>query len=278
MGYPQILAEPLFRLFLGLVLASAISFLAYWGRALSGSGALAATLVGMVVFFGGGLPAAVLLLAFFVSSSAWSRFGLSRKSQAADRFAKGSRREAVQVMANGAVPTLIAGVLLPLGLLRGVAWGALAGSLAAATADTWGTEIGLLAGKSPRLITTGRPVEAGTSGGITWQGTLAGLVGSFWIAVFALVFPGNTGRGLDFLVAITFAGVAGSGLDSWLGATLQARYECSRCGKKTEHHPLHRCGGSTFLVGGQPWANNEVINFLCTLAGGLLGGVLLFVL
>lgn len=278
MGYPQILSEPFLRFALGLVLACTISSLAYWGQALSGSGAIAATLVGTVVFAGGGLPAAVLLLAFFLSSSAWSRFGQNRKKEAGEKSAKGSRRDAGQVVANGAVAALIAGVLLPLGFPHGLAWAALAGSLAAATADTWGTEIGVLAGVAPRLITTGRQVEAGTSGAVTWQGTLAGVIGSFSIGVLALLVPGKTGPGPAFPVVITLAGVLGSALDSLLGATLQGRYECSRCGARTEQHPFHRCGGGTLLVGGQPWANNEVINFLCTLAGGLLGAGLLFVL
>jgi uncharacterized protein (TIGR00297 family) len=277
MGYPQILNDLLLRSLLGLGLASAVSALAYWAGALSGDGALAATLVGTAVFAGGGLPAALLLLAFFFSSSAWSRCRAGRKRQVAEEMAKGSRRDAAQVLANGGVAAAIALVLLPLSPPQGRAWAAFAGSLAAATADTWGTELGLLAGVSPRLITTGRRVEAGTSGAITWQGSLAGAAGSFAMGALTLLLAGKAGSEWVVVIATAAAGVGGAALDSLLGATLQARYECSACGKRTEHHPRHRCGGTTILVGGQPWANNEVINFLCTAAGAMLGA-LFFVL
>jgi uncharacterized protein (TIGR00297 family) len=274
MGYPQILNDLPLRFLLGLILAAVISAPAYWGKSLSSSGALAATLVGAAVFAGGGLPAALLLLAFFLSSSAWSRWRSGWKRQIAEEAVKGSRRDAAQVLANGGVAALIAVLLLPLALPAGWAWAAFAGSLAAATADTWGTELGLLAGVSPRLITNGRLVERGTSGAITWQGSLAGLVGSLGIGILALLLSGEAGRNWGLAIAVASAGVGGAALDSVLGATLQARYQCSRCGRTTEHHPRHRCGGATLLVGGQSWANNEVINFLCTLAGGLLGALL----
>ena len=60
------------------------------------------------------------------------------------------------------------------------AWQAIgAGAIAAATADTWSTEIGTVLGGTPRhLITTGREVPPGTSGGVTIAGTLSGLTGS----------------------------------------------------------------------------------------------------
>src|SRR5438093_5230732 len=47
-----------------------------------------------------------------------------------------------------------------------------AGALAAAAADTWATEIGAFSPFAPRLITSGRQVPRGTSGGITVLGSL----------------------------------------------------------------------------------------------------------
>ncbi len=62
--------------------------------------------------------------------------------------------------------------------------------MAAVTADTWATELGVLAAQPPRLITTGRRVAPGASGGVTPAGTLAALAGAGFIGVVgALLRP-----------------------------------------------------------------------------------------
>src|SRR5207248_1973783 len=114
-------------------------------------------------FARGGLPAAAALLAFFASSSALSRFGESRKRALPLAQAKGAQRDVWQVFANGFVAT----VSLAIGRDE-----AFLGALAAAGADTWATELGMLASTPPRLITTLHRVEAGTSGGVTPVGLL----------------------------------------------------------------------------------------------------------
>ena len=60
------------------------------------------------------------------------------------------------------------------------------GTLAAATADTWATEVGTLAGGTPRSIRTLRPVPAGTSGGVSVVGTLASVLGALLLPALAL--------------------------------------------------------------------------------------------
>ncbi|MGA9532178.1 MAG: DUF92 domain-containing protein, partial [Anaerolineales bacterium] len=143
---------------LGLLFALAIALLAGKVGALSASGMTAATLVGAVTFGLGGWIPAILLLTFFVSSSALSKSGSLRKRALADKFSKGSTRDFMQVMANGAVAAVSAAAF---GLGFGSIWLAGAtGALAAATADTWGTELGVLANATPRKITDWSPAEA----------------------------------------------------------------------------------------------------------------------
>jgi uncharacterized protein (TIGR00297 family)/Raf kinase inhibitor-like YbhB/YbcL family protein len=261
---------------LGVLLAVLISFAAYRLHSLSRSGALAATLLGAVIFGLGGLGWAVLLLAFFISSSGLSRLAGRRKSAFTEKFAKGHRRDAGQVLANGG----IAGLFTLLHLLFPGAtwpWAGAAGALAAANADTWATELGVLARRAPRLITTWKPVEQGTSGAISATGTLAGAGGALLIALCAALFwpAGLTGpaRWLGALALVTAAGLLGSLVDSLLGATLQAIYHCPACAKETERHPTHTCGTPTRRVRGLPWLNNDAVNAACTLTGGLVAAL-----
>lgn len=257
----------LVQLGLGFGLAVIISLAAYGVGSLSRSGALAATLLGSAVFGLGGLPWAVLLLGFFISSSLLSRLFRRRKQSVEEKFSKGSRRDAAQVAANGG----IAGLLVLVQAIFAdspLPWLAAAAGLAAANADTWATELGVLSPVMPRLITTGKAVEKGTSGGITPLGTLAALSGSAFIALLAVFFSpfGDVLSAGGVFALVTLSGLLGSLIDSLLGATVQAIYTCPQCAKETERHPLHSCGTPTLPLRGWRWLNNDGINTACTLS------------
>lgn len=251
----------------GLVLSSIISLAAYRLGSLSASGAVGAIAVGTLTFGLGGWTWGAVLIAFFVSSSVLSWFGGERKCALAEKFAKGGRRDLAQVLANGGVGATLA-ALHPIqpGILW---WVAYLGSLAAVSADTWATELGVLSPSSPRLITTGRPVPHGTSGAITALGTVASLAGAACIALLGAIAPESAGRAGPILLSAGAAGMAGSLLDSWLGATLQAVYYCPVDKVETER-TVHSCGRSTELTRGWRWINNEVVNFLASLSGALI--------
>jgi uncharacterized protein (TIGR00297 family) len=276
----------------GFLLAAVIAAAAWRLRALNTSGAAAAALLGTIIFGLGGLGWAILLVAFFVSSSGLSRLAGRRKSALEEKFSKGSQRDAAQVAANGGIAGIFAllHALFPAALWP---WLGFAGALAAANADTWATELGVLSHSPPRLITSGRQVERGESGGITLAGTMAAAVGALFIALLAVIFwqgqlpglalpfwlrgipspelPGSSMLQLSgALIALTIAGLLGSLLDSLLGATVQAIYRCSHCGKATERFPLHSCGGATARIRGWAWMNNDWVNIFCTLAGALI--------
>jgi uncharacterized protein (TIGR00297 family)/Raf kinase inhibitor-like YbhB/YbcL family protein len=267
---------------LGIILAAIIAAVAFFARSLNRSGAIAAFILGTVIFGIGGLSWSILLLAFFVSSSLLSRIFKKQKLTVEEKFSKGSRRDAGQVAANGAIAGLIA-LIFP--ILGGPSWlwAAFAGALASVNADTWATELGVLNKKSPRLITTGESVEPGTSGGISVTGTMASLGGSALIAILAVIFkPDQFAFSIEnnillFLI-VTIAGMTGSLVDSLFGATCQAIYFCGICEKQTERHPLHSCGNPTTLYRGAAWLNNDWVNAFCALTGAVSAGLLSLVL
>jgi uncharacterized protein (TIGR00297 family) len=265
-------AVPTRRLLLGVFLSAAISLLAYRRGALSRSGIAGAMLTGTTSFGLGGWSWGLSLIFFFASSSFFSRFRARAKAGvAADKFSKGDQRDIGQVLANGGVAALCAlgSACMPASALREMCQAGYTGALATATADTWATELGVLSARPPRLITTGKRVAAGTSGGITPSGMAAaglgalGLGGAFWL------FEGCSRARAGLPLVGLLSGLGGSVVDSLLGATLQAMYVCPACGQETERR-VHSCGGETLPLRGISWLNNDGVNFLSTLSGALL--------
>jgi uncharacterized protein (TIGR00297 family) len=250
------------------VLATLIALAARGARALAPTGSAAAVVVGAVTVAAGWSWAALLVL-YFVSSVALTRFRAAAKAARTGAVvAKGGARDAVQVLANGGVFALAAVLWLVSGW---EAWRALAaGSLAAAASDTWATEIGTLAGRAPRSIVSGREVPTGTSGGVSAPGIAAAIAGAAFVALAALALGWPRGT-----AAAGFAGgIAGSTIDSLLGATVQVRRWCDRCNAPTER-TTHTCGATTHVVGGITWLDNDTVNALSTACGGLLGLLLI---
>jgi len=252
------------QLALGLLLGVAVALGARRASMLTSRGAIAAAAVGALTFGIGGLAPSILLLTFFLSSSLLSRSGSKRKPSLSERSAKGGKRDEWQVLANGAVPALLA---VGYGLTNQSLWlVGVSGALAASNADTWATEIGVLARARPRMITNLRSVEAGTSGAISLLGSAAALAGALLIGLVASLLAGN----IELLYAAGAAGLLASFIDSLLGATVQAQYRCPICDHLTEQHPTHTCGTATELVGGWGWLGNDQVNLVISVEGAAL--------
>jgi len=264
---------PITRIVAGFVISSLIAWLAYRRAALTPSGGVGAMLTGTIIFGFGGLDWGLILIAFFISSTLLTHYKQTAKVKVAEQFAKGGPRDLWQALANGGLASLIA---LGFGLTGGTHWLFLftfVGAMAEANADTWATELGVLSLQTPRMITTGKPVAPGASGGVTWDGTGAALAGALLIGGLAMLFRWISKMPLNVAVMLmpagALAGVIGSLVDSLLGATVQGIYYCDTCGKETERE-LHRCGNRTRLVRGWRVLNNDWVNWIGTLAGAVV--------
>lgn len=265
------------RLLTGLFVSSGIGYLAYKKRTLSRSGVAGAIATGTATFGFGGMPWAMTLVFFFISSSFLSHFRAHDKAQLADdKFSKGSQRDLGQVFANGGVATIfsVCHGLARTPHLRAMLETGFIGALATANADTWATETGTLSTQTPHLITTGKRVEPGVSGGITLLGTTASAIGALTTGVVFQLLRRSTTPLMPLIAC--FGGLMGSLCDSLLGATLQAMYYCPTCQKETERH-THSCGTTTQPLRGWHWMDNDVVNALATLCGSAIS-MLLYVL
>ena len=118
------------------------------------------------------------------------------------------------------------------------------GSIATATADTMASEIGVAT--TPRLITNLKKVPPGTDGGISVLGTFAGIMGAGLIGLAAYILGVYPDLVKTMEIAI-IAGTVGCFVDSILGAVLESKY-----------------------------LTNEHVNLLATMAGALIGNIMVW--
>lgn len=204
----------------GAAASAGLAALAYWVRAVDLSGAVAGLVLATLVWGGLGASGFLLLAAFVAAGTGATRLGYEPKAAAGLAQAHGGRRGARHATANCGVAAACAGLaaLLPHAAALRLAF---AGALAAALADTLGSEVGQLSRRSPVLVTTWRRVPAGTDGAISWSGTLAGAAGAAAMGGLAALL--GLVEGARPALAIAAAGIAGNLADSLLGATLQRR-------------------------------------------------------
>lgn len=272
------------HLMLWMGITIVIAYLAYVVKALNLSGAMGAWMLGTVVFGLGGMEWMIPVALFFALSTILTKMGKKHKKKLETVFEKTGKRDIFQVFANGGVAMIAA-----------MCWHFLSstwpdiqvfwyliflGAIAAATADTWGTEIGAFSKHEPLSIITWKHVPQGTSGGLTIIGTSGALFGSFLIAIagkFSLTYFAGIEISWLAVALISVVGLLGALVDSILGATIQAQYQCPTCKKITEK--THHCDNEDIpLVTGKKIINNDFVNFANTAAGGLLGALVYILL
>jgi uncharacterized protein (TIGR00297 family) len=213
-------------------------------RGVSRSGALAGGLACFALFAGAGPGAFAALAALFAATWVSTRLGYGRK-QELGLAERRDGRNAVQVLANLAVAA--AGALV-FGVTGNGAWlVAVAAALTEAATDTVASEVGQAQRQDAWMITTGARVSAGTDGGITVFGTVAGLAAGLVIAVVA-VGCGVVVQSRLWIPVV--AGFVGMLADSAMGATIQRR----------------------------GWISNQGVNFFATLLAAVIAyGIVLAV-
>ncbi|WP_044640686.1 DUF92 domain-containing protein [Risungbinella massiliensis] len=249
---------------LSLLIICLITYIAYIKNSLSGSGAMMALFVGAIISLANGFEFIAVLLTFFISSSLLSKWKLSMKQKLEeDLYDKTGRRDWQQVLANGAVGTVCAFFywLEPSTSLSFAFYA----SFAAANADTWASEIGVLSKKQPISIIRWKPIEKGLSGGVSLLGLGASALGAMLIGLIYLVFT-NDLMGFIWLILIGFMG---SILDSVLGAVLQPVYH-----NKSKDVLTEKASDSTQQyekVKGISWFTNDVVNVTCVVIAAVMG-------
>lgn len=256
---------PVDQLLMGISLGLFIAALSYVVRFLTLSGSVATFLLASLVYGFGGWKWTMPMLAFFVLSSMLSFYGRHAKTDLASVFEKSSTRDHAQVWANGGIAGLL--IVFQYAFPTVEFYPAYIGSLAAVTADTWGTEVGILSRGQTVSLVNFRPVARGTSGGVSIAGSVAGAAGALLVAAVGAQWVSS-----PLLLAGFVGGVAGSAVDSIVGESMQARFQCSVCGKETER--VEHCNRATEQVSGLRFLRNDGVNIVCAVTGAVVAYLL----
>lgn len=193
-------------------------------------GVALAAFFGLVLYFSGGLGYLALMLVFFALAMVATKYEYELKREMG---LYEHERGWENVLSNGLLPALLAILSPVMGPVPFIC------SVAAVTADKFGSEIGVLDPRDPVSIFEFKPVKPGTSGAMSVMGTVGSLAGSAAVAFSAMLLfaipPSEA-------VLIAVAGLLGSVADTAFGV-----FEEKGIGTK----------GTT--------------NFLCSLVGALIG-------
>ncbi|GAB7019738.1 DUF92 domain-containing protein [Halostagnicola bangensis] len=230
-----------------LAVTIALGYVSYALETASIAGMLTGVLLGLLTIVLGGYGWFVVLISFFAIGGLSTKFRYDEKETRGVAEENDGARGSGNVLGNAAVGlvAVLAYAASSAGMIPRepeLFLFAFAGSVAAAMSDTLSSEVGSVFDK-PLLITTLEPVDPGTDGGITWQGTVAGFGGATIVAILSYAFFAEVG--LAGAAIIATAGFVGMIVDSILGATLE---------------------GSSL--------GNQGVNFLATLSGAILCALL----
>ncbi|MFH1786011.1 MAG: DUF92 domain-containing protein [Candidatus Micrarchaeota archaeon] len=174
-------------------------------KVLDTKGILLALFFGFILFVFGGFSYLVLMLVFFFLAILVTRYDYELKR---DLGLYEHERGWENVLSNGSLPALLA-LLSPItGPIPFIA------SIAAVTADKFGSEVGVLDRNDPVSVLNFKHVKPGTSGAMSILGTIGSFAGSGSIG-FAAMFIFNLDPTQAFLISI--AGLVGAIFDTLFG-------------------------------------------------------------
>ena len=207
------------RLIPAVILNVAVSAAGYVARTVTIPGAIAGAVIGATVYLGTDWQGWVMLFASFLAAAITTRLGYRRKAFAGIAEERGGRRGPGNAIANTGLAAWAA--LLCLGVPHlDLAKLAMVAALVTSASDSVASEVGKAWGKTTWLVVGWRRVRPGTSGAVSVEGTVAGLVAAVALSML--------GYALQLIPASSIAPVAvaatiASLVEGALGATLEGR-------------------------------------------------------
>lgn len=251
---------------IGISMSLVIAGLAYMKKSLSISGFITAVIFGAILYAFGGWTVWIALIIFFISSSLLTKLH-EKKEKEKDH----QGRNYIQVISN-ALPAAIFSIAFYYTDNLVFLLGAVV-AIAASNSDTWASEIGVLSKGKTRYIVNFKLAPKGMSGGVTYLGTVASLIGALVIGItfvisYGLIVEFDGLFLVEALLILTIGGFFGSIIDSYLGALIQAKYKGVKSGILTDKKSLPNEG--VVLASGLAIVTNDMVNLLSTLSSSVI--------
>lgn len=232
-------------MYIAVLLPSIFALFALARKKVTIPAGILAWICGIIITYTGGIPAFIALALTFILTI------LSDKLKKNNRDGK---RTIYQIISNVLTCTLclIIYYFKKADIFYVMYYAVLASSLS----DTLASSIGSLSKNDPINLFKFKRVEKGSSGGISFLGITASILGGIIIGLVYYYVTYNTAKYLIIIIM----GLLGSLIDSILGITIQGKYKCSKCSKIVENK-VH-CHTKTILIQGFAFVNNDVVNLL----------------
>ncbi len=222
------------------------SVIAYRKKILDSTGAIGSGVLTLIIPWFLGWVSFITIIFFVIVSYIATKYNWKRKEEMKTSEQNKGIRGISNVIGNGVIALIAATFFMPV---------AFAGAIAAATADTLSSELGVLSKSKPIHLLKLKRVEPGTNGAISLFGTGMGLLGALAVAAIFVglnsisPFP-KIESNLALFIAIAAGGFVGNLMDSIAGATIE-----------------------------QKWViDNTIVNILCTLTGAIVAQQLFLIL
>lgn len=278
------------RCILALIISGGLALHGLKKKSLDISGAIGAVLVGFFSIASSYRFGAILIVCYYTSSKL-TKIREDVKAKIESDYQLGGQRNIIQVFANSIIATIVcliyyfyfgedsdpsfvcsanfgfSSTTFWTSNFSGILWCLYVAHYACATADTWASELGVLAVRPPRLVTSLflREVPTGTNGGMSLLGTAASAGGgvaigvTFWLLSFFV--SGNIMLQFPMVIVGLVSGVLGSLYDSILGATVQASYYSTERKCIVKRHEKAK-DKSIIVVSGADILTNEAVNLV----------------
>jgi uncharacterized protein (TIGR00297 family) len=252
-----------------LSLAVILIFITVKKRAFTLSAALTAGVILLTAAICGGFGGIFIVLgSYAVIFTVDLIFGKKTKSATSQISNKSGARDVAQVIVNFAVAVIA--IILGKILSNEIFLVAYAVSLTECLADSLASDVGVLSQKDPIDICRMKRIKRGLSGGVSLLGTVSALLGCVAMSLISMIFWGFD---LKYFLAILAVPMIGILIDSVLGSLVQAKYQCTECGKFTEK-AVH-CGKPTRHSGGLRIINNDAVNIISNFSSAAIAALFL---